>query len=273
MPLSRLGRAVFFAMGKQTGDPLLQVDGLSKGFCRGRDRLRVLQRVSLDVGEGEFIAIIGPSGCGKSTFFNILAGLISPDEGYILLEDQQVPHIRGRMAYMQQNDLLLPWRNTLDNAILGMEVQGSHKRLARQQARELLKIFGLEGFEDRYPHELSGGMRQRVALMRTILCKKDILLLDEPFGALDAMTRSIMQGWLLKIWGQFGPSVLLVTHDVDEALLLADRIYVMTSRPASIKGTLQMELGRPRKITAAEMVSCKEYLLELLENEIRVAQP
>lgn len=275
LPLCRLpaqgGR--FFSMGKQAGDPLLRVDGLSKAFYRDRDRLRVLQRIGLDAGEGEFIAIIGPSGCGKSTFFNILAGLISPDEGFILLENQKVPHLRGRMAYMQQNDLLLPWRNTLDNAILGMEVQGRHKKLARQQARELLRIFGLEGFEDRYPQELSGGMRQRVALMRTILCKKDILLLDEPFGALDAMTRSIMQGWLLKIWDQFGPSVLLVTHDVDEALLLADRIYVMTSRPASIKGKLQMELGRPRKITAPEMVSCKEYLLDLLDDEMRIAQP
>ena len=142
--------------------------------------------------------------------------------------------------------------------------------MARQQARELLEIFGLEGFEDRYPQELSGGMRQRVALMRTILCKKDILLLDEPFGALDAMTRGIMQRWLLKVWGQFGPSILLVTHDVDEALLLADRIYVMTSRPATIKGSLQMELGRPRRVTEPEMVRRKAYLLELLENEITV---
>ncbi len=176
------------------------------------------------------------------------------------------------MAYMQQKDLLLPWRNTLDNAILGMEIRGERKPLARQQARELLKTFGLEGFEDRYPQELSGGMRQRVALMRTILCKKDILLLDEPFGALDAMTRTIMQKWLLKVWGEFGPSVLLVTHDVEEALLLADRIYVMTSRPASFKGSLQVELERPRRVTHPDMVNHKEYLLELLEEEVTVLQ-
>ena len=154
-----------------------------------------------------------------------------------------------------------------------MEIQGGQKRLARHQARELLRLFGLEGFEDRYPQELSGGMRQRVALMRTILCKKDILLLDEPFGALDAITRSIMQRWLLKVWEQFGPSVLLVTHDVDEALRLADRIYVMTSRPAAIKGSLQVDQGRPRRITEPEMVSRKEYLLELLEKEIKIPQP
>ncbi len=255
-------------MRKQADDVLLQVDVLSKAFRRGRDELRVLQRISLHAGEREFIAIIGPSGCGKTTFFNILAGLISPDEGNIFLDGRKVPHLRGRMAYMQQKDLLLPWRNTLDNAILGLEIQGRHKRLARQQARKLLETFGLEGFEDRYPQELSGGMRQRVALMRTILCKKDILLLDEPFGALDAMTRGIMQRWLLKVWDKFGPSVLLVTHDVDEALLLADRIYVMTSRPATIKRSLQMELGRPRRITEPEMVRRKAYLLELLENEI-----
>ncbi|UCE82066.1 MAG: ABC transporter ATP-binding protein [Deltaproteobacteria bacterium] len=260
-------------MNKRTGDPLLQINGLSRAFSNGKDKLQVLQSVSLDACEGEFIAIIGPSGCGKSTFFNILAGLISPDEGNIMLDGKKVPHLRGRMAYMQQKDLLLPWRNTLDNAILGMEIQGRHKRSAREQARELLKIFGLEGFEEHYPQELSGGMRQRVALMRTILCKKDILLLDEPFGALDAMTRGIMQRWLLKVWGQFGPSVLLVTHDVEEALILADRIYVMTSRPGSIKGSLQVSFERPRRITQADMVDCKKYLLELLEEEIMVGQP
>jgi ABC-type nitrate/sulfonate/bicarbonate transport system ATPase subunit len=154
-----------------------------------------------------------------------------------------------------------------------MGIQGGRKQFAREQARELLKTFGLEGFEDSYPQELSGGMRQRVALMRTILCKKDILLLDEPFGALDAMTRGIMQKWLLKVWGEFGASVLLVTHDVDEALVLADRIYVMTSRPASIKGSLQVEFGRPRRVTEPEMVKCKEYLLGLLEEEITGSQP
>ncbi len=273
MPLFRVGKAVFFAVKKRADNPLFQVNGLSKSLPRSGDKMPVLQKISLEAGLGEFVAIIGPSGCGKSTFFNILAGLISPDEGHILLEGQKVPHLRGRMAYMQQKDLLLPWRNTLDNAILGMEIQGKQRQAARRQARELLKVFGLEGFEDCYPHELSGGMRQRVALMRTMLCKRDILLLDEPFGALDAMTRGVMQRWLLKIWDKFGPSVLLVTHDVDEALLLADRIYVMTSRPGSIKGSLQMDLDRPRSVTGSEMVSCKEYLLEILEKEITVSQP
>lgn len=259
-------------MKEPVGDPLLQVNGLSKSFSRGKDKLQVLNNISLNAGEGEFIAIIGPSGCGKSTLFNILAGLISAEEGDIVLEGRGVPHLRGRMAYMQQKDLLLPWRNTLDNTILGMEIKGGHKGLARQQARKLLKVFGLEGFEDRYPRELSGGMRQRVALMRTVLCNQDILLLDEPFGALDAITRGTMQKWLLKVWDQFGPSVLLVTHDVEEALVLADRIYVMSSRPASIKGSVPVDLGRPRRITQPDLVKRKEYLLDLLEEELVVPQ-
>ena len=140
---------------------LLRVDGLSKTFSRDRDNLEVLKSISLRTDVGECIAIIGPSGCGKSTFFNILAGVLSADDGNIFLNGVEVPHLRGRMAYMQQKDLLLPWRKTLDNAILGMEIQGGAKQLARQEARELLKTFGLEGFEDRYPRELSGGMRQR----------------------------------------------------------------------------------------------------------------
>ena len=251
---------------------LLQVEGLSKTFSRDRDNLEVLKSISLRTGVGEFIAIIGPSGCGKSTFFNILAGLLSADNGNIFLKGVEVSNLRGRMAYMQQKDLLLPWRKTLDNAILGMEIQGSAKQLARQEARELLRTFGLEGFEDRYPRELSGGMRQRVALMRTILCKKDILLLDEPFGALDAITRRTMQKWLLCIWDQFRHSVLFVTHDVEEALLLADRIYVMSPRPAFIKNSLKVELDRPRKITQPEIIKKKEYLLELLEDEITETQ-
>ena len=272
MPLSSAGKR-FFYMSERADNNLLQVAGVSKSFSRGRDELLVLDRIHLDADAGEFIAIIGPSGCGKSTFFNILAGLISYDEGNMRLEGQEVQHLRGRMAYMQQKDLLLPWRNTLDNAILGIEIQGQRKRVARQQARELLKTFGLQGFEDHYPQELSGGMRQRVALMRTILCRKDILLLDEPFGALDAITRRALQRWLLRIWGHFKPTVLLVTHDVDEALLLANRIYVMSSRPASIKGSLQVKLDRPRKATAPEMVSNKEYLFELLEDELTLSNP
>ncbi len=251
--------------------PLLEVEGLCKGFANGNGLLEVLSEIFLEVSPGEIISLIGPSGCGKSTLFNVLAGLTHPNRGRIRLDGLEVPHIRGQVAYMQQKDLLLPWRSTLDNAILGMEIQGTKKSMARQEAMELLKVFGLEGFEDRYPRELSGGMRQRVALMRTILCRKKILLLDEPFGALDTMTRAMMQRWLLKIWMRFRPSVLLVTHDVEEALLLADRIYVMTSRPSSIKAVQPVQLERPRQATERALVEHKAELLELLEEEITEA--
>lgn len=261
-----------FFVNKPIASPLLQVDGLGKTFGSDSSGLSVLRSISLELSHGEIAAIIGPSGCGKSTFFNILAGLISPDQGQIVLEGQHVSHLRGRVAYMQQKDLLLPWRNTLDNAILGMEIQRKDKDTARQQARDLLKTFGLEGFEAHYPQELSGGMRQRVALMRTILCQKDILLLDEPFGALDAITRRTMQSWFLQVWSRFGHSVLLITHDVEEALLLADRVYVLAPRPAFTKESIPVPFQRPRRITQLDMVKLKESLLGLLEQEITPAQ-
>ncbi|MCJ7829994.1 MAG: ABC transporter ATP-binding protein, partial [Desulfobacterales bacterium] len=232
-----------------------------------RGGAEVLRDISLQVAPGEIIGLIGPSGCGKTTLFNILAGLVSPDQGAIRLDGRPVAHIRSRVAYMQQKDLLLPWRTALDNAILGMEIQGIAKARARQEAMALLQVFGLEGFQDSYPHALSGGMRQRVALMRTLLCRRQILLLDEPFGALDTITRAGMQRWLLKVWMHFRPSVLLVTHDVEEALLLADRIYILTSRPGTIKATISVMLPRPRSATAPELVRHKADLLRLLEPE------
>jgi ABC-type nitrate/sulfonate/bicarbonate transport system ATPase subunit len=246
--------------------PLLEVKGLRMAYGSGPDSLSVLGDVHLRLDRGEFIALIGPSGCGKSTFFNLLAGLVQPNGGEIRLQGGPVADLRGAIAYMQQKDLLLPWRKTLDNAVLGLEIQGVPRPTARKRARDLLTVFGLKGFEDRYPHELSGGMRQRVALMRTILCGKDIWLLDEPFGALDAITRREMQTWLLKAWERYGASVLLVTHDVEEALVLADRVYVMTARPSRIRASLAVPLARPRPVTQADMVRLKADLLGLLES-------
>lgn len=250
------------------GEPLLEIQGLVKAFGDRRPGTPVLDGLDLEAAAGEFVALIGPSGCGKSTIFNLLAGLIQADAGSLLLEGRAVPHLRGRLAYMQQKDLLLPWRRTLDNAILGLETQGVPKAEARRRARGLLDVFGLSGFEDRWPDELSGGMRQRVALMRTMLCQKEILLLDEPFGALDAMTRAQMQEWLLKVWARFRPTVLLVTHDVEEALVLADRIYVLTSRPARVKEVVRVTDPRPRAMTRPDLVRRKADLLRLLADEI-----
>jgi ABC-type nitrate/sulfonate/bicarbonate transport system ATPase subunit len=243
----------------------IEIKGLAKSFTTDHTTVTVLEDVSMDVEGPQVVGIIGPSGCGKSTLFNILSGLLEPDRGVILLGGESVPHLRGHVAYMQQKDLLLPWRTVLDNAVLGMEIQGIPKKDARMEALSLLQTFGLEGFENHYPHELSGGMRQRVALMRTILCRKEILLLDEPFGALDAITRTSMQGWLLKVFMEFEPSVLLVTHDMEEALILSDRIYVLSQRPTYVKATFEVGIPRPRKVTDPSLVELKEQLLRSLE--------
>ncbi|HWP47826.1 MAG TPA: ABC transporter ATP-binding protein [Candidatus Limnocylindrales bacterium] len=242
---------------------------MSKTFSPGP--VTALQKVNLYVREGEFVSLVGPSGCGKSTLFNIIAGLLQPDEeGEIYLDGERREDRRGFSAYMPQKDLLLPWRTILDNVILGLEIQGIKKSMARKEALALFPNFGLAGFEKNYPDSLSGGMRQRAALMRTILFKKDIMLLDEPFGALDAMTRSIMQQFLLKVWEEFRKTILFVTHDIEEAIFLSDRIYVMTARPGTIKAELSVPLPRPRDphlVTSAPFVGIKRILMDLIQEE------
>jgi ABC-type nitrate/sulfonate/bicarbonate transport system ATPase subunit len=213
---------------------------------RGAGQLEVLRNVSLHVGNREFVTLLGPSGCGKSTLCNIVAGLICPDSGQVLLDGAPTVARRGQVAYMQQKDLLLPWRRVIDNAILGLEVQGLPRSEARDEARDLLRRFGLERFEWYYPALLSGGMRQRVALVRTLLCRKDVIVLDEPFGALDAMTRAAMRGYLLQLLEEFGRTILFITHDIEEAVLLSDRIYVMTARPGRIRADIAVPFARPR---------------------------
>jgi ABC-type nitrate/sulfonate/bicarbonate transport system ATPase subunit len=233
----------------------------------GPAEVQALSRVNLTVGRGQLAAVIGPSGCGKSTLFNALAGL-TPIAGDIVLEGKRVPHLRGRAAYMQQKDLLLPWRSALDNAVLGLEIQGLERAAARRRAADMLAEFGLADFIHRYPAELSGGMRQRVALVRTILCGRDIWLLDEPFAALDAITRRHMQHWLAAAWAGSQAAVILVTHDVEEALLLADRIYVMSARPGSILEGLSVNRPRPRLAVDPELAGLKVRLLELLDSAV-----
>lgn len=247
----------------------VRVVNLSKTFLPGP--VTALQKVNLYAKEGEFVSLIGPSGCGKSTLFNIIAGLLRPDEGgEIYLDGELKEDRRGFSAYMPQKDLLLPWRTILDNVILGLEIQGVKKSVARKEALALFPNFGLTGFEKNYPNSLSGGMRQRAALLRTILFKKDIMLLDEPFGALDSMTRSIMQQFLLKVWEEFRKTILFVTHDIEEAIFLSDRIYVMTARPGTIKAELSVPLPRPRDshlVTSASFVGIKRILLDLIQEE------
>ncbi|MEZ4569484.1 MAG: ABC transporter ATP-binding protein [Thermomicrobiales bacterium] len=246
---------------------LLSVSHLSVSF----DEIAAIRNVSLSVRQGEFVALLGPSGCGKSTLLNAVAGLVEPDSGEIRLQGEVVRELRGRVAYMPQRDALLPWRTVLENATLSAEVSGRDKAEARERAQELLPRFGLEGFGDSYPGALSGGMRQRAAFLRTVLSDREVMLLDEPFGALDALTRRSMQEWLLDLWNDLGRTILMVTHDVEEALLLADAVAVMTARPGTIKHREAVDLPRPRSadmIAAPAFIEQKTNLLAVLREEL-----
>jgi NitT/TauT family transport system ATP-binding protein len=230
-------------------------------------RLSVIENVDITLEPDEFISIIGPSGCGKSTLFNMIAGLEVPDSGAINLDDRDIVGRPGHVTYMMQRDFLLPWRTVLDNVTLGPEIAGKPLAQARATARTLLRRFGLEGFEDYYPAALSGGMRQRAALLRTILCERPVILLDEPFGALDALTRASMHEWLLGIQREFHHAMILITHDPDEAVYLSDRVYVSTPRPMRIAGVVDVDLpnARQRDVTlTVEFAEHKRDVLALL---------
>ena len=242
------------------GAPKLELRSLGKRF----GELEVLRELSLAARGGEFVAILGPSGCGKSTALSILTGGTPASSGEVLVDGAVDGVAAGRFAYMPQADALLPWRRVLDNATLGLEVRGTPRREARERVRPLLPTFGLDGFEDAYPFQLSGGMRQRAALLRTVVQECEVLLLDEPFGALDALTRTEMQGWLESVWAQFRWTVLLVTHDVREAVYLADRVYVLSPRPGTVVAELTIPLPRPRSLTDPLLAQLETELLSHL---------
>ena len=232
--------------------------------------LTALDRVSLSVSKGEIVSLIGPSGCGKSTLLNVVSGLLNPRAGQILLDSKDVADRRGWFAYMPQKDGLLPWRTSAGNAALLLEMAGVRKPDARRQALEMLEQFDLGSFAGSRPDALSGGMRQRVALIRTFLPGRDVLL-DEPFGALDAITRSDLQLWLLDLQERTGQSVLMVTHDIEEAILLSDRIYVMSPRPGRILACVEVPSGRPRSyeiLQSQEFGRVKTELLRVLRDGI-----
>lgn len=240
------------------------LDNVYKTYRSPAGKLPTLEGISLSVAENEFVSIIGPSGCGKSTIFNIVSGLERPDQGVVKKEGRVITGQTGHVSYMLQKDCLFPWRTVLDNAVVGAEVQGRPRKAARERARELLPVFGLEPFADEFPARLSGGMRQRAALLRTVMTDRDVWLLDEPFGALDALTRDHMQDWLLDIWEQFHRSILFITHSIDEAIYLSDRVYVVSSRPAKVTGEWRINLPRPRKreiVTDERFLRYKEQLL------------
>jgi len=229
--------------------------------------LPTLEDISLEVGRNQFVSLLGPSGCGKSTLFNIISGLEPPDRGKVIIDGQDYNGRTGRVSYMHQKDLLLPWKNIMDNVCLPLFIKGENRKDSYEKAKKYFTEFGLEGFEKKYPFQLSGGMRQRAALLRTYLFADDIMLLDEPFGSLDAITRRNMQAWLLGLFEKLDASVLFITHSIDEAIFLSDRIYLLSERPASVKKIFDIDIKRPRDnkiITSVEFNRSKEEILQLL---------
>ncbi|MFN2629058.1 MAG: ABC transporter ATP-binding protein [Gaiellaceae bacterium] len=250
----------------RTESSALKIEGVSQRF----GTVLALDRMDVSIAQHERLGIVGPSGCGKSTLLSAVAGLMEPSEGTISIGGSTTARARlARCALMPQRDLLLPWRTALDNGGLALENRGASRAEARAKAQPLFERFGLGEFEDRLPAHLSGGMRQRVAFLRTLLAGKDVLLLDEPFGALDSITRGQMQEWLLGALEQEPRTVLLVTHDVDEVLLLTHHVIVLSPRPGRVVARLRTDFprDRPRReiVTSAEFTELKEQALEALE--------
>ena len=223
---------------------VMKVDSIGMIFQNpGMTDLIALGEVSFDLREHEILAVVGPSGCGKTTIFNVIAGLIEPTQGSVHVQEKLVQGATGQVGYMLQKDMLLPWRTVIENVILGLEVRGVSDKVAREKAMQLIEAYGLKGFENNRPTTLSGGMRQRVAFMRTLAFDPDVILLDEPFSALDFQTRILLQGEVMKIIRERGKSAILVTHDISEAITTADRVLVLSHRPSYVKKIYNIELS------------------------------
>lgn len=237
----------------------LEVSGLSFSY----DNKKLFENLDFSIKEGEFVSLLGPSGCGKSTILKLLTGIIQAETGRITVDGQPVTGLSEHFAYMPQNDLLFPWKTILDNVCLYGQIHGSMEEM-RREASKNFPAFGLEGYETKYPSSLSGGMRQRAAFLRTALCKADILLLDEPFGALDVITRGDMQDWLISMRARLNRTVLLVTHDMDEALYLSDRILILNQAPAHI--TCEIEI--PDRVRNRDWLYNQGALRQKIHSEI-----
>jgi NitT/TauT family transport system ATP-binding protein len=228
--------------------PILSIRNLRKEFFSRGKRVLAVENLSLDIEEGEFITIVGPSGCGKSTLLNCIIGLVHPTSGTIVYRDRKLRGINTEIGYVPQSDYLYAWRTLLDNVAFPLEVRGLDKKTRYAKAREYIQRVGLAGFEDHYPHELSGGMRQRANIIRTLIYDPEVILMDEPFGPLDAQTRIILQDQLLQLWRESRKTVIFITHDLVEAIALADRVVVMTSRPGNVRSVTQVDIPRPRDV-------------------------
>ncbi|MBQ2662089.1 MAG: ABC transporter ATP-binding protein [Clostridia bacterium] len=242
----------------------LEVKNISKSF----DDKLVLKDVSISLRQGELVSLLGVSGGGKSTLFNIISGLLSPDKGEVLLDDKDITNESGHVSYMLQKDLLLPYKTVEDNVAIPLLLKGMKKKEARKKASELFAAFGLNGTQKNYPAELSGGMRQRAALLRTYMFSQDVALLDEPFSALDTLTKNSMHKWYLGVMEKIKLSTLFITHDIDEAILLSDRIYLLSNSPGEIIGEIVIKEKRPRSEEfnfTPEFLSYKREILALLK--------
>jgi NitT/TauT family transport system ATP-binding protein len=252
----------------------IQIEDLTVAYPRARSEqpLIALWRVGLQIGEGEFITVVGPSGCGKTTLLNAIAGLIQPTEGRILVDGRPVQGPSPERAVVFQDYALFPWRTAWDNVKFGLEEQPKLRSGAEERIRAAIDLVGLTGFEKAYPRELSGGMRQRVGLARAIVAEPKILLMDEPFAAVDAMTREVMQGELERIVAESGKTAVLITHSIDEAVLLGDRVVVATTRPGRVKAVLPVPLPRPRRDHDVKgmpvFIRTREQIWDLLHNDV-----
>ncbi len=249
----------------------LEFLGISKTFTGKNpgESVHVLENLQHRVDNGRFVSIIGPSGCGKTTLLRIIAGLIKASAGKVLLDRKELVQGSEEVGLVFQEYALFPWRTTLQNIEMGLEIKGVDKEKRRSTAMEYIKMFNLDGFEHRYPKELSGGMKQRVAIARTLIMNPRIVLMDEPFGSLDSQTRNSLQEFLLKIWEKKGETIIFVTHNVDEAVFLSDQIVVLSKRPARIVKTLEVELQRPRDRTSEECNKIRRDVLKILDEEMK----
>ena len=258
--------AAGFGAGAHTRPDFIAIEGVAKTFRRGATEVRALDRVDLAIASGEFVCLVGPSGCGKSTLMRIVAGLVPATEGRIVIDGRAVAGPETRLGIVFQSPVLLDWRTALGNVLLQVELRGLDPRPYEARARALLAAVGLQGFEDHRPRELSGGMRQRCAIVRALIHDPALLLMDEPFGALDALTREQMRVDLEELWLQTRKTVVFITHSIDEAVLLADRVLVMSPRPGRVERVVGIDLPRPRGLgarKAPEFVAATEAITEI----------
>jgi NitT/TauT family transport system ATP-binding protein len=258
---------------KATVIPRLELRALSKAYRKADGQTQILEDINIEVQSGEFVSILGASGCGKTTLLRIIDGLEMPTSGHVLVNGKVVDRPGPDRGFVFQQDRLMPWRTLWKNASIGLEFRGVPRRQAKEEAQKYLELVGLGGFDNHYPHELSGGMRQRANLARAFCVHPEMLLMDEPFASLDAQTREIMQLELLRIWkGAQGRTVVFITHQIDEAIFLSDRIIVLTARPGRVKEIINVDFNRPRDLgikRTPEFISLIDHIWRLIEQEVK----